>query len=347
MKISSMMRISFICFYFYCFVALGPTDGCSNDNYHLVRHGWGLSSNCTKIRKIWPKNLKKCLMSACTFSSNLVTFKYERHEKYSCFLYRCQSNNDGTHWNYGWQKNTNGNLYNTHAYALPHPSTKCHNSYFIRKTWLTHRNASELCPNRTAYAAVHDLHSCIALACRKKADALDYLVDIGTCKIMHCNSENETWEYEDYFSNKLRVSDKMLTYILSSHIIESKTTKAPRNSETRFTRQIPKVTTNANIIQETVNKTCNSTNDQIENTGSQNMDFKTFAIVMTGTTVVFFIIGTVIAAYIVMQKFKRKSQTTPRNIPMRSSGISTVRYSQASTYISPYTAIDESRMLQL
>ncbi|CAH1781482.1 unnamed protein product, partial [Owenia fusiformis] len=140
------------------------------------------------------------LMAACILSSNVVMFN-QNDKKAS--MYRCESNKDGTDWNYGWQKNLSAPHSLLFAYVLPHPSTpKCHNSYLIRVTWYPSVNIHDYCPNNIIInKPVNDVETCITIGCDKQADILEF-TDNRMCRIMfNCKSEFYN-KWIRYFPNK-------------------------------------------------------------------------------------------------------------------------------------------------
>ncbi|CAH1781480.1 unnamed protein product, partial [Owenia fusiformis] len=265
---------------------------------------------------------------------------------YSCSMYRCESNDDSNDWDYGWQY---GRVYTeTAAYALPHPSNeRCQNSYFIRTAWNTSRNTHVTCYNSTN-KVVDDIQECMSIACQGKANVLDYFKDKTACRIMNCTLNYKIWEYS--FSKKWTESDKVVTYtLISSQINTSKTTITSTKTLGNDTS-----VTMRNVKEDTTEDFTSST-DQMRTIASEKLDFKMIVFILTGTTAILLILVAVKVVYDIAQRLRRKRQMQPRNIsirssdasswgfPLRYSGVSTNRYSEAST--STYALIDESKML--
>ncbi|CAH1781478.1 unnamed protein product [Owenia fusiformis] len=237
-------------------------------------------------------------------------------------MYRCESNDNGTDWEYKWQKGEE--WVQTKAFALPHPSTpKCHNSYFIQRTWNAHENVHDICSKRI-YVGVNDIESCMSIACEEKADVLDYVTDDRTCTISHCSWKFKTWEYNFYFAKTLEVSDKVATYTLSPPIYppmstESKTSTTTLNNTIReSTKYIIATTKDPLNEHETTKGTFAALTEQMESIRSKNFDFKTLAMVMAGTTALFFILSALTVIYIICQRFSRRQTPSRNNRPASS-----------------------------
>ncbi|CAH1781477.1 unnamed protein product, partial [Owenia fusiformis] len=339
---------------------------CSHNNYQLIGRGLQLNSRCEIIRiqqekKVKHQSLELCLNSACNRRSNLVIYKYYyKQGYYSCSMYKCATNADGSDWDYRWEKGLE--QHPTSVYALPHHSIpRCHNSYFIRRPWDRNRKSYANCYN-SIYLMVDDIETCMKNACDKKANVLDYFIDNRTCRIMNCNWKWKTWE-NFYFSEilRLRFSDTMVTYTLSSQVTrwESTITTTTLHYDKTGSPTIQEISTrNIENVLETGNETFTSFTDLKEQIESQDPFFKRLTMILIGMVAIFLGLSTVAVAYIITQRCRKRGQPISRNVstnssdhsfrgfPIRSSAISTVRNSWISSYISGYAYIDESMMLQ-
>ncbi|CAH1780339.1 unnamed protein product, partial [Owenia fusiformis] len=69
-----------------------------------------------------------CFAKACELGGNVIQHNYRGNNTNFCGIYKCESNVNGTNWNYDWvmDEDVKG-----HISARPHPYIpKCHSSYF-------------------------------------------------------------------------------------------------------------------------------------------------------------------------------------------------------------------------
>ncbi|CAH1787153.1 unnamed protein product, partial [Owenia fusiformis] len=130
-------------------------DDCDFGKFVLVsrQHHY---PNCAELLRLytpWPVNSHEpCFKKACELRGNVVHFRRTRH----CFIYRCRSN--GNDWDYRWRGRGEWGV----SYALPHQNTpRCHNSYFMRRTWDTSRNVSPGCNYINSGLTFSHVHDCM------------------------------------------------------------------------------------------------------------------------------------------------------------------------------------------
>ncbi|CAH1797095.1 unnamed protein product [Owenia fusiformis] len=117
-----MFVVYSISLHFYYTAARRNTGDCLQTNFLLVRIGWRFDSSCTKTRTVWNVNLADCLTLVCGIGNVVLYKQYLHGDQYICSVHKCESNQDGTDWAYGWQQGWE--LYRqTKAYAIPYTST--------------------------------------------------------------------------------------------------------------------------------------------------------------------------------------------------------------------------------
>ncbi|CAH1784739.1 unnamed protein product, partial [Owenia fusiformis] len=274
---SCISRITFVAFvYFNQYTALKDIDDCYKVKYLEVRYDFEFTSACIEIGIFWQhNNFEECLMSACiTNTSNVVLYNLYKH---SCTMYKCESNEAGTDWDYRWQESKIEHRHVTSAYALPHPSTpKCGNSYFIRKASNTYIFNEEHCSNVTNMAT-NDLHSCLTIACAENADGLEYFEENRTCRIMH---SCKRFYYYDMSTTKVRLSAKYSLSKIGLDEFPLENIQVTANIATTSTSQLTDTSTNIEY-EATTHDTNSSVTDQTGPIKSQNLDFKTLAMILT------------------------------------------------------------------
>ncbi|CAH1793176.1 unnamed protein product [Owenia fusiformis] len=230
---------------FYHYTTSKSIDNCHQAKYICVRNEhYDFAPNCSKIgTPLQLINKRNCLMSACLNNSNVVIYNTKR---FSCSMYSCESNSDGTDWAYDW-KNGMDNVGKPFifAFVLPHPSQQmCHNSYFIQKIFKT-LNIHNICPNITTYKAVNDVERCMSTACDENADVLDF--SDGTCKIMNCKK----WFYHDL--SPMKMLNKSVVFTKSSRLDEVFLHNIQRTKSTRkFTTKNFEMTMNDKSLLKTI-----------------------------------------------------------------------------------------------
>ncbi|CAH1786428.1 unnamed protein product [Owenia fusiformis] len=216
--VRNIRRITFVAYFLWLHIhniaTWEDTGDCYHGNFVLVKQAMQIATSCPETHTpLWGLNVENCLKSACAFITNLVIYKHYLHGHSSCSMYNCESNENDTDWEYGWRHWWE--FKQTSAYVLPHHSTpRCHDSYFIRRSWDTRRNVNSICSNVT-HLAVNNVSSCMSFACEVKANVLDYVKDNHTCRVMHCNWNFKPWQNNFYFTNKI-VTQKVATYSLLS-----------------------------------------------------------------------------------------------------------------------------------
>ncbi|CAH1782175.1 unnamed protein product, partial [Owenia fusiformis] len=118
---------------FICAVEITPSvswSSCRGDcyfgDYLLVRRHY-YHPTCPLLLKLhghWAVNSHEpCFSKACELGGNVVHFRRGKQ----CFIYKCESNEANTDWDYKWQHRGIWGL----VYAKPHPSTpNCANSIY-------------------------------------------------------------------------------------------------------------------------------------------------------------------------------------------------------------------------
>ncbi|CAH1781479.1 unnamed protein product [Owenia fusiformis] len=332
---SIVSRTTLVAFlYFYYYTAVRGSGNIIDDCYQAKYIAMGVEVNtptsCKGIGGLsldTSKDTMEWQLSACMQRANVVLFDISRQFS---VMFRCESNKDGTDWDYGWQRSTSHNL--LFAYVLPHPSSpKCRNSYFMKKIWDPSKNIHDICPNITTKTAVINVEACMAIACHERADVLDFL-DNGVCKIMYCK-----W---GFYRNLITIplsSNKVTTYTLSHRDWDDSLYNL-------------KATTLKTSIKSTTKTSRNITSED-----SQNLDSRTLAMIMTGTTALLLGLGIVVVIYVIIQRFRKRHRAS-RDVHINSSNCSTCGFSAdpsgRSTVVSGtptcshhYNTINESKTL--
>ncbi|CAH1784494.1 unnamed protein product, partial [Owenia fusiformis] len=136
-------------------------------------------------------SINQCFKRSCMVMDANVIYFDELHKR--CDIYRCESKVDGSDWDYNWGRNPM--LYDVgKTFARPHPSTpKCHNSFFVRRTWHESNNFKSNCASmmieQQTVNNVQSLRECMDKACKDNANVFNfYLSDNNEyiCETKHC-----------------------------------------------------------------------------------------------------------------------------------------------------------------
>ncbi|CAH1802933.1 unnamed protein product, partial [Owenia fusiformis] len=134
-------------------------------------------------------SLQQCLKQSCLVNGANVIFYNAAQTR--CEIYRCNSNSDGSDWDYNWEvRHTVMNDSTGVTYARPRPKLfKCYNSYFVRRTWRTGVGLKSNC-YRIDMVNVQNLKECMEKSCDHKANVFNF-VDATehmptTCEMTHC-----------------------------------------------------------------------------------------------------------------------------------------------------------------
>ncbi|CAH1802931.1 unnamed protein product [Owenia fusiformis] len=120
--------------------------------------------------------------------------------KNRCELFECLPNSDGTDWNYNWKSrapNVNDSMGIT--YARPHSySPRCHNSYFMRRTWETKKAVKSSC-SIVGNLKVQNLYDCMVKSCENNANVFNIISHESNefdCEMKYCNWHAPNDDYQ-------------------------------------------------------------------------------------------------------------------------------------------------------
>ncbi|CAH1777366.1 unnamed protein product [Owenia fusiformis] len=227
------------------------SNGCHAGDYMLVRRLDRTYENKTRAPQCEKllgflcrpelQSPGQCFKLACEVGANVIYFDLETE----CSAYQCDFNVEEHDWDYKWKekKSSKGR-----TYALPHPaSSRCHNSYFVRRTWDRQESGRSTC-HRITSMSVDSLEDCKVKACNDKANTLnfDFEFDVDgktdhghACETMYCNWNSKEYDYDikvKQFRSRAIVG-RVEVYSLA-HM--SKTCNGLRNSTVKIPLHVPR-----------------------------------------------------------------------------------------------------------
>ncbi|CAH1780396.1 unnamed protein product [Owenia fusiformis] len=159
-----------------------------------------------------------CFAKACELGANVVQYgtQWDERNDHHCAIYKCDSNVNGTDWDYGWVDDG----VQRPVYARPHPFIpKCHSSYFRKRglvdvLWRGESPCLSI-TNHTGF----NLRDCMSAACHDKANLFRFFTNESPqrCETIQCGynpSEN------DYEFNLYRSDNASVMYTLSHLAID-------------------------------------------------------------------------------------------------------------------------------